>query len=139
MSFRTRLGERGTWCSLLLARTAFFGGALFRRSRLLLRRRLRSFSFCLMCSRDVLICHVFRLYLLRLSFLLWKLGRGVRLPIECDLRNSHRTKRLPMSCDLLVLLFLLVVENENFFRAVFIKNLACYQCTRPRLRPHNLS
>src|SRR5260221_88612 len=63
-------------------------------------------------------------------------GRQVRsgeaLAVECDLSNSYRGKRLPMSINLLVLLLALEMEDQNLVRAAAFHDLAADHCACAR-------
>src|SRR5450432_3067546 len=126
MSFRTASAVRNLL--LLLFRRCLLRHALFLSS--LLRDRLRGLGFSVrfFSSRRVLL-HLHRL--------LWQLRRSERLSVERDLGDPHRRERLAMSGEFLVLLFLLVVEDQDFLGAVVPEDLPGHQ--RARLRTHNLS
>src|SRR6267154_2297088 len=89
-------------CELLLFRAALFCSTLFRSRSFLLRRRLRGLGF----SDWLRGCF----FLPRLGFLLRKLGSGELLSVKSNLGYANGAERLTVSCELLVLLFLLVVE-----------------------------
>src|SRR5215471_10069177 len=64
-----------------------------------------------------------RLHLFRLRFLLRKIGSLKTLPAERDLGDTDRSKRLPMSPKLLVLLLPFVVEDDDLRAAAFAQDL----------------
>src|SRR5260370_34958639 len=72
---------------------------------------------CRLCGLGFRLGRFHRL-LLGLYFLLRQLRRSELLSVERVLRDPHRRERLAMSGDLLVLLFLLVVEDQDFLGAV---------------------
>src|SRR5436305_14550940 len=86
----------------------FFAAAFF------LRRSFRSFGFSL---RGDLYRLCRRLHFLRFRFLLRKLGSSDLLAINRNLRNTHRSERLSMAGDLLVLFLPFVVERSDFVAA----------------------
>jgi len=62
--------------------------------------------------------------LLYLCFFLWQIRRSELLSVERDLCNAHRGEGLSVAAQLLVLLFALVVEDQDFFGASLAHNLA---------------
>src|SRR5258707_6827931 len=122
ISNRAELGTKSC-CLLLLALAGrFLGRALLGCFGLTLPfGRLRgSLAFSCYC----------RFCLLRFA------GRQVRsgeaLAVECDLSNSYRGKRLPMSINLLVLLLALEMEDQNLVRAAAFHDLAADHCACAR-------
>src|SRR4029077_8080702 len=105
MSFRTASAVRNLL--LLLLRRGFLRCALFRGRLLGCRLRGLGLGVSLFGHNR----------LLRLRYLFRQLGRGESLPVERDLSDPHRTERLAMSGELSVLLFLLVVEDDDFLGA----------------------
>src|ERR1700688_2070878 len=71
-----------------------------------------------------------RLLLLLLFF--HQFRRLERLSIKSNLGDADRGVILPVSTQLLVLLFALVVEDQNFLAASLLDDLASYERPRPR-------
>src|SRR5437660_8887921 len=74
--------------------------------------------------RGLVIFRLSRFHLLRLRFLLRQIRSLEALPAKSDLGDAHRRKRLPVSAQLLVLLFALEVENENLCAAALAYDFA---------------
>src|SRR5215469_9297787 len=105
------------------------------RNLFLLRRFLRSLL------RSRLLLRFFRywlatmlldscLSLLGLGRFLRELGSLEALPTECDFGDAYRGESLPMTLQLLVLLFALVVKDQHFCAAAFFYDLADYARVR---------
>ncbi len=67
---------------------------------------------------------------LRFRFFLRKLGGGEFLPIDRDLSDTDRCVSLSMSAKFLVLLFALVMKNQNLRAAALLHDLSGHQRCR---------
>src|SRR5215831_11366412 len=74
-----------------------------------------------------------RFHLLWLRFLLGYIGSLEALPAECNLRDTDRGERLPMSAKLLVLFLAFVMKDKDLCASPFTKDFA--DDTRVRLIP----
>src|ERR1700690_3900589 len=110
-------------CLLLLLRSGLLGR--FLGSSLLLRLSGLFLPFVLFFVR--------RRSLLHLGLLLRQLRSLEALPVKRNLSNSHRSVRLPVPAQLLILLLALVVKNQNLRAAAFFHQLADHPRSRFRL------